>query len=176
MVLDVLNDDVSVGLYCDGWVDKVTVPAKRKQSELLMPTVEEILLNNGLKLRDIKTVYLTNGPGSFTAIRLGLSFAKTLNIINRTEIRTISSFQAIIGNRSGVVALDARSGQSFIAKIENGIIVGEFKLAEKVESQICTENILENMMEVYDIATVSSDAKDVSAIYIKNANAKKLND
>lgn len=46
------------------------------QAENLMPMIEEVMKNAGCSYDDLNYLAVTNGPGSFTGIRIGLACAK----------------------------------------------------------------------------------------------------
>lgn len=46
--------------------------------ELLTPSVQDLLTKNSLKPKDIEIIAVGIGPGSFTGIRVGINFARTL--------------------------------------------------------------------------------------------------
>ena len=53
--------------------------ANRKQSELLLGEVENLLKNNCLELKDIDSIIVENQGGAFTALRIGIVTANTLS-------------------------------------------------------------------------------------------------
>ena len=54
------------------------VNTKQTHSQTLMPMVEALLSNLGLRAGDLDCVAAANGPGSFTGIRIGVAAAKGL--------------------------------------------------------------------------------------------------
>jgi tRNA threonylcarbamoyladenosine biosynthesis protein TsaB len=54
------------------------VNADRGQSAMLAGAVEGFLSRNGVSLRDLRLIAVTNGPGYYTGIRVGLSYASAL--------------------------------------------------------------------------------------------------
>ncbi|MDR3354848.1 MAG: tRNA (adenosine(37)-N6)-threonylcarbamoyltransferase complex dimerization subunit type 1 TsaB [Synergistaceae bacterium] len=54
------------------------VNADRGQSAMLAGAVEGFLSRNGVSLRDLRLIAVTNGPGYYTGIRVGLSYATAL--------------------------------------------------------------------------------------------------
>lgn len=59
-------------------VVKQEVPGKFQQSSKLLPSIERILKRAGLKLTGLKGVAVISGPGSFTALRVGIATANGL--------------------------------------------------------------------------------------------------
>ena len=51
----------------------------RSSSGYLVPAVKSMLEETGIKTRELKVILVTTGPGSFTGVRIGISFAKSLS-------------------------------------------------------------------------------------------------
>lgn len=98
-------------------------------SRTLMPIVEHILKNAGMKIADIDAVAVANGPGSFTGIRIGVSAAKGLAFGADKPVIGVSTLAAMARNLAfadGLIicAMDARRNQVYNAlfSAENGTI------------------------------------------------------
>lgn len=52
----------------------------RGQSEALVPQIEELMTQAGYAFSDLSGIAVTNGPGAFTGIRIGLSAARMLQL------------------------------------------------------------------------------------------------
>ena len=59
-------------------------------SAQLVPTIRDLLTHNNVALAQIATIVVTNGPGSFTGIRIGLSTAKGLAEVHSVPILAVS--------------------------------------------------------------------------------------
>ena len=70
----------------------------RDHAEKLPILVNKILKNNNLKMNDFNSVAVSNGPGSFTGLRIGLSFAKALAFSNNLPIVPIPTLYSIASN------------------------------------------------------------------------------
>ncbi len=62
-------------------------------SETLMPQVDAALKFCGYQPADIRAVYLANGPGSFTGLRIGLATAKGIAYGLKIPLLTFSTLQ-----------------------------------------------------------------------------------
>ena len=62
----------------------------------LLPLIDEMLNEKGIKLNDFNRIVVVNGPGSFTGIRIGLTVAKTISYSLNIPIYTISSLKAYL--------------------------------------------------------------------------------
>lgn len=75
--------------------------------------VESLLNDVNIKINDIEKVFVSVGPGSFTGIRIGLTFAKVLAWSLNIPVVPISSLEVLasgFGNDVIVPILDARRG------------------------------------------------------------------
>ncbi len=66
----------------------------------LAVNVEKMLEIYDLSMSDISHVLLANGPGTFTGIKIGLSFVSALNLANRNlKVITLSSLESFSKDR-----------------------------------------------------------------------------
>lgn len=68
------------------------VETQRDQAKLLVPMIQEALDEGGLRFDQIDLIVSTQGPGSFTGLRLGLATARALGIALNKPIMGINSF------------------------------------------------------------------------------------
>ncbi len=64
-------------------------------SELLIKTAAQLISAAGFAPRDIKKVAAVAGPGSFTGIRIGITFARTLSQTLNIPAVSINAFDAV---------------------------------------------------------------------------------
>lgn len=89
---------------------------RRGQSERLLPMVAEVMAEAGLGYESLGAVAVTQGPGAFTGVRIGLAAARGLALAQGVPLIGISSFAAAAAatapeERAGrvlVVVLDAK--------------------------------------------------------------------
>ena len=100
---------------------------KMTHSQTLLPMVKAMLDNAGLTVADIDALAISNGPGSFTGIRIGISAVKGIAAPRRLPCYAVSTLRAIAENFKdfdGIVCavMDARCNQVYNAlfKAENG--------------------------------------------------------
>ena len=79
LLIESATDCCSVAL-CRGndTLDEIFEDRPRTQAALLAPMVEQLLVRNSLSLKDCDAVAISEGPGSYTGLRVGLSLAKGL--------------------------------------------------------------------------------------------------
>lgn len=97
---------------------------KLTHSQTLLPMVDRVLDAAGISLRDIELLALTNGPGSFTGIRigiataLGLSYGRNLPVEGVSTLETIGLSGRSYGDCIICAVMDARQKQVYNALFE----------------------------------------------------------
>lgn len=85
--------------------------------ERLAPLIAEVMAEAGVGFDRIDRIGVTVGPGSFTGLRVGLSFAKGLGLALNRPVIGIDSLIAIAASARregpGLVLIDARRGQVY---------------------------------------------------------------
>ena len=82
-------------------------------STIFTSLVEKILSDNNLTVDMLDAILVANGPGSFTGVRIGLTFAKVLAWAKKIRVIPFSSLElmaSINTNKCNVAILDARRG------------------------------------------------------------------
>lgn len=94
-------------------------------SETLAPLAAGALSGAGMVLFDMDVIAVTNGPGSFTGVRIGVALAKGLAMPNEIPTFGVSSIEAAaypFRHSDGIVmaAMDARRQQVYTAFFTKG--------------------------------------------------------
>lgn len=92
-------------------------------SQTLLPMIDNTLKIAGLPVNDIDCFAVTNGPGSFTGVRIGVSAVKGLSQPLNKPCMAVSTLEAIAKplEDSGVYAvavMDARCNQVYTAQFD----------------------------------------------------------
>ncbi len=111
---------------------------KMTHSQTLMPMVKNMLDKTGLEMNDIGALAISNGPGSFTGIRIGISAVKGLAAPRKLPCYAVSTLRAIAENFKdfdGVVCavMDARCNQVYNAL---------FRVSGRVITRLCDDRAL----------------------------------
>ncbi|WP_320130716.1 tRNA (adenosine(37)-N6)-threonylcarbamoyltransferase complex dimerization subunit type 1 TsaB [uncultured Sphaerochaeta sp.] len=96
-----------------------------QHSEKLIPEILELCERNKLRLQDIDLLVCTNGPGSFTGLRIGMSSCKGIALAAGIPLVSVSTMDAIYEGFSffdGAVvpAIDARKNRFYSAVFAEG--------------------------------------------------------
>lgn len=69
--------------------------SERNHSLYLMPTIQELLSENGLLPADLDGLAVGVGPGSYTGVRIGVTVAKTMAWTLQKPVYGVSSLEAL---------------------------------------------------------------------------------
>ena len=102
-------------------------------SSKIIPIIDDEFRILNLTLNDIDKVFVCNGPGSFTGIRVGVTIAKTIGWALNKEVVPISTLELMATTKTNkkyiVPMIDARRGNVFAGIYDNDLnLVKEDKL------------------------------------------------
>ena len=99
-------------------------PMTRGHQERIVVLAREVMAEAGVKFPDLTRIAVTVGPGSFTGLRVGLSFAKGLAAALSIPCVGINTLEALAATAAatGFVAgvLDAKMGQVYLQVFDGG--------------------------------------------------------
>jgi tRNA threonylcarbamoyladenosine biosynthesis protein TsaB len=106
---------LTVGLSWGGKVFKLSSSKINDTANSLPLLTKKILENNSVKHTDLDAICISTGPGSFTSLRIGMSYAKGLSMSLDIPIIPISTFDSLIYNFTykNVHALIYSHGKTF---------------------------------------------------------------
>lgn len=146
-------------------------PAFQKQTELALKTIHEILENNAISLPEIDEIMITNGPGSYTGVRVSITFVKTLSVLNpRIKIFVINSLLLQAGLEKAISILSGYNNKSYLAVYDQG--------TEIITTQLVSEEAKDGIINDLKGFAVLSDFKGVNIIanfLLLQSKAKKIN-
>lgn len=149
-----------------------------EMSSKLLPIIDNGLKEINLKLNDIDKIFVVNGPGSFTGIRVGVTVAKTIAWALKKDIIPLSSLELIATTNTSkkyiVPMIDARRNNVFAGIYDNNLnCVKEDKLISIEE--------LSNLSDDYEFASydningVIKPNIDILKIINKHINDEGIN-
>ncbi len=120
----------SVAIVKDGMlVAEFTLNTGNTHSETLLPMVENVLLASGLDVGDVDVFACSEGPGSFTGVRIGASTIKGLAFNTGKPCIGVSTLESLAYNLSHVngiacPVMNARRNQVYNAlfRVKDGKI------------------------------------------------------
>lgn len=97
--IETSNAPLSVAIVQDGrLLAEVTQNIKLTHSIGAMPAIEELFNKTGLKPSEIDAIAVSEGPGSYTGVRIGVTIAKTLSWTLKKPLVGVSSLHVIAAN------------------------------------------------------------------------------
>jgi tRNA threonylcarbamoyladenosine biosynthesis protein TsaB len=124
--------------------------APQSHSLLLLPMVDEVLTEAGVKLGQLDGLVFGRGPGSFTGVRIGIGVAQGLAFASELPLVGISTLQTMAqqaylkhGAQRVVAAIDARMSE---------VYTGVFQLDNKglmqplVNERVMAPELLESVI------------------------------
>lgn len=111
---------------------QIELPGKTYSAQLV-PSIRELLAANNTTIVELATIIVTNGPGSFTGIRIGLSTAKGLAEPTSIPILAVSRL-AVLAHKAQTqsAALDASRGEFYF---------GDFNVEHRESAGDCSRGI-----------------------------------
>nr|WP_255774700.1 tRNA (adenosine(37)-N6)-threonylcarbamoyltransferase complex dimerization subunit type 1 TsaB [Microbulbifer zhoushanensis] len=121
--MDTTSGSCSVALSDGDLVREQFVAAERDHTRRLLPMVDQVLAEAGLKLSDLDALAVSRGPGSFTGLRIAISTTQGLAYAADLPVIPVSSLAALAAGArrqhrdwstgSIIAALDARMQQVY---------------------------------------------------------------
>lgn len=112
----------SAAVYCDGKILSLNFSnTGLTHSQTLMPMIDNTLKIAGVDIKDIDLFAVSNGPGSFTGVRIGVSAVKGMAQPLNKKCVTVSTLEVIakpLENTGcyAVSVMDARCNQVYTAQ------------------------------------------------------------
>lgn len=124
LFIDTSNQDVSIALLKDGKViNKITKSIPNEHSKYAVSYIDEVLKKSEITPKEVQSIMVVNGPGSFTGVRIGLTIAKVYALLNDIKVTLISSLKCLaIGNNKNKYILsliNARNDNYYIGFYDN---------------------------------------------------------
>ena len=115
LLLDSSSNRLSVALAKDQTIIAFyDEKAFQTQSEILVAKINELLIAANLKAKDINSIVVAYGPGSFTGVRIAVNVAKIWAYALKINLYKVSSLSVFKNNtKPTICVLDARNNRSF---------------------------------------------------------------
>ena len=182
LFINTSTDKMVVAIVVD---DKVEYLCKenrgRDLSVSLMPTIEEAFSKTNQKPNDIDTIFVANGPGSFTGIRMGVTVAKTMAWGLHLKVVPLSSLELMASTNTEkeyvVPLIDARRGYVFAGIYDHNLNVikeDSYISLEDLRNEIGEKEVLYVSEDQFAFEVAESDY-DILKIISKHKNDEGIN-
>lgn len=116
---------------------------EKDMSSKIIPIIDKGFKECSLNIKDINKIFVVNGPGSFTGVRIGVTVAKTIAWALKIDLIPLSSLEFIASTASNkkylVPMIDARRGNVFAGIYDqelNNILPDELISYEQLSKKI----------------------------------------
>ena len=163
--------------------------AGKTYSEVLLPSINDLLLDAKATLDQIAAVVVVRGPGSFTGIRIGVSAAKGLAEGLAIPLVALSRLELLARRRSdgsAVAVLDAGRGEFFAGFYRGGVCETEALLTRDVLSQgmagsglpivVCEQEVLSALRDLSPMHVPAPTAVDALTVGMERFLAGSFDD
>ncbi|WP_233141751.1 tRNA (adenosine(37)-N6)-threonylcarbamoyltransferase complex dimerization subunit type 1 TsaB [Aggregatibacter actinomycetemcomitans] len=123
LALDTATESCSVALLRGGEKAHLEQFAQREHTKHILPMVDEILAQAGIKLYQVDALVFGRGPGSFTGVRIGAGIAQGLAFGANLPVIPVSNLAAMAQaayvqyqSENVLTAIDARMNEVYFAQ------------------------------------------------------------
>ena len=120
LAIECTHAALSVAVMNAGIVAEVRSTDWKKAAESLVPLIEEVMAESALDLKQLDCIAISSGPGSFTALRIGMAVAKGVAYglgIPLVPVPTMPAMAASLPLESGSImaVIPSRKGEYYFA-------------------------------------------------------------
>lgn len=123
LAIETSSELASAALLHDGVVTSAEAAGVITHSQSILPMVQNLLANAGIKLADCDAIAFGSGPGSFTGVRTacgiaqGLAYGSDLPLLPTVTLLALAqACHGKTGARNVLAVLDARMGEVYWAQ------------------------------------------------------------
>lgn len=196
LCMDSSHKYLVLGLYEDNQlIAGYAKESWKNQSEMIFPQLIALCEQAGWKSDDIDEVVITDGPGSYTGVRIAMSIAKVLCTRKHIPLYVLSSLQLLVGSHAHALAvMDARSNRAYCARYSEGKLIGKEEIltleelkqiqkdhqfavygdADLIDCQAAKTDFLLNFLELRPFAREVKNMHTLVPRYLKEQDAYKV--
>lgn len=140
LALDTATEACSVALSHQNTLTHFDELSPRSHTQRILPMIDELLNQAGIKIGEVDYLVFGRGPGSFTGVRVGVGIAQGLALGAELPVVAVSNLLAMaeqayqqIGATEVVALIDARMNEVYFAQFSRN----ETAWVEVVAEQVC---------------------------------------
>jgi tRNA threonylcarbamoyladenosine biosynthesis protein TsaB len=126
VAVDTATEACSAALYCNGEISFRYTVEPRIHAKALLPMLDELLLEAGIKPLELDGIAFGRGPGAFTGVRIATAAAQAIALAADIETIPVSTLAAVArrcyrehGCTRVAVAIDARMNEVYWGAYDN---------------------------------------------------------
>jgi len=176
LCIDTSSASCSVALYCEDNILQEVDNTPQKHSERVLEMCDALLNRAGIHVNQLDALGISQGPGSFTGVRIGVSVAQGIAFAADIPVVAVSSLALLaqqtyrLHNANNVLCLsDARMGEMYFGafSLQDGLMTptfteglcapGDFVFTQKGNWVSCGSAWLEYATELENIKNSFTD-------------------
>ena len=111
-----VSDDKIIGSYSE--------ECFKKQSEEVFTALDIVFKKANVERKDIDSICISKGPGSYTGVRIAMTIAKTIGELFNIDVYTISTLRLYASNApKTMVLMDARANRAYVGIYDKELII-----------------------------------------------------
>lgn len=154
LFIDTSSSNVSISIVRDSKiVSIIQEDTPSEHSKYATYYVKKVIDQAGIDANDVEQIFVVNGPGSFTGVRIGVAIAKTYGYLIHKDIIPVSSLKAlaISSHQTGILMSVIMANRS---NYYVGIYDGDYN--EVIEEEFADGNRLLELIDTYKPYIVSN--------------------
>lgn len=155
LCIETATETCSVALSSDGHcLEELTLSDDMRHSSALTPMIQDIMKRSQKSFEDLSAVCISNGPGSYTGLRVGSSTAKAICYSHSLPLIAISSLQSIAygiiqenplnQNSLLIPTIDARRMEVYMIIYDHNL-----KVVSETTNHIYTQESIDSLAATY---------------------------
>lgn len=129
LAIDTSTEQNGLALFDGERLAELSLPGGRQQTTHVLTQIDWLVRQFGASVREIDTVAVAIGPGSFTGLRVGLSVAKGLTVAQAARIIGVPTLDVVVrpfaGTGIDLVAVIPAGRSRYVWAITQDGVVGE---------------------------------------------------
>ena len=175
LCMDTAHKNLIVALYeNDRMICGIAREAWKRQSEDLFPAIIECMEKAGWDSTDLDEVVITDGPGSYTGVRIAMTVAKVLCTRLNIPLYAISTLQLYAGlDPNALVLMDARSRRAYVGILEEGRFLKApcVMTLEEIDREALPSDYLDNFIALRPCYRRVENVHTLTPAYLKDQSA-----
>lgn len=151
-------------------IDSINKYVDKDLSRLFVYELKKLFYKNSISFNDVNKIYVVTGPGSFTGIRVGLTFVKVFAWAYKIPVVEISELQLLASTsfttKYVVPIIDARRGYVYAGVYDHNL---DIILSDRY---ISLDELLKNV-DVNEVTFIGYDKYKLD-VYEPNIDFKKI--
>lgn len=156
----------------------------KSHSTIVLPEIKRRLNEANIKINDIDNIYVVNGPGSFTGLRIGVTIAKIIGYTLNKRVIPISSLELLATTAFDtdyiIPVIDARRGYVYAGVYDknlNNILKDQYISLNDLFSKLDDDRTYTFVSydDMLNIENLIKPNEDISKLINKHQNDSQIN-